>query len=30
MICDGHEIADTRCGLFANSEAAINTAFVLN
>lgn len=30
MICDGYEIADLRCGLFVNSEAAINTAFVLN
>ncbi len=30
MICDGYEIGDKRCGLFINSEAAINTAFVLN
>ncbi|MBW4654908.1 MAG: NAD(P)/FAD-dependent oxidoreductase [Kaiparowitsia implicata GSE-PSE-MK54-09C] len=30
MICDGYEIADTRCGLFVNSEGNINTAFVLN
>lgn len=30
MICDGYEMADTKCGLFVNSEAAINTAFVLN
>lgn len=30
MICDGYEMADKRCGLFVNSEAAINTAFVLN
>jgi thioredoxin reductase (NADPH) len=30
MICDGYEMADKRCGLFVNSEANINTAFVLN
>lgn len=30
MICDGYEMADKRCGLFVNTEAAINTAFVLN
>ncbi|MEE3717040.1 NAD(P)/FAD-dependent oxidoreductase [Tumidithrix elongata RA019] len=30
MICDGYEIGDKRCGLFVGSEAAINTAFVLN
>lgn len=30
MICDGYEMADKQCGLFVNSEAAINTAFVLN
>jgi thioredoxin reductase (NADPH) len=30
MICDGYEIADRKCGLFVNTEAAINTAFVLN
>ncbi|MGG6293862.1 NAD(P)/FAD-dependent oxidoreductase [Leptolyngbya sp. AN02str] len=30
MICDGYEIADTRCGLFVNTEGNINTAFVLN
>ncbi|MBE9177075.1 NAD(P)/FAD-dependent oxidoreductase [Oculatella sp. LEGE 06141] len=30
MICDGYEIANKRCGLFVNSEKAINTAFVLN
>ncbi|XGV95867.1 MAG: NAD(P)/FAD-dependent oxidoreductase [Leptolyngbya sp. BL-A-14] len=30
MICDGYEIADKQCGLFVSSEAAINTAFVLN
>lgn len=30
MICDGYEMADLKCGLFVNSEAAINTAFVLN
>jgi thioredoxin reductase (NADPH) len=30
MICDGYEMVDKRCGLFVNSEAAINTAFVLN
>ncbi|HEY9906158.1 MAG TPA: NAD(P)/FAD-dependent oxidoreductase [Thermosynechococcaceae cyanobacterium] len=30
MICDGYEISNLRCGLFVNSEAAINTAFVLN
>ncbi|MBD2058999.1 NAD(P)/FAD-dependent oxidoreductase [Oculatella sp. FACHB-28] len=30
MICDGYEIADLKCGLFVNTEAAINTAFVLN
>ncbi|HEY9660848.1 MAG TPA: NAD(P)/FAD-dependent oxidoreductase, partial [Allocoleopsis sp.] len=30
MICDGYEMADKRCGLFVGSEAAINTAFVLN
>lgn len=30
MICDGYEIADKQCGLFVNSEGAINTAFVLN
>ncbi|NJO72992.1 MAG: NAD(P)/FAD-dependent oxidoreductase [Leptolyngbyaceae cyanobacterium RM1_406_9] len=30
MICDGYEIADRKCGLFVNAEAAINTAFVLN
>lgn len=30
MICDGWEMADRKCGLFVNSEAAINTAFVLN
>ncbi len=30
MICDGYEMADKRCGLFVNTENAINTAFVLN
>jgi thioredoxin reductase (NADPH) len=30
LICDGYEIADRQCGLFVNTEAAINTAFVLN
>ncbi len=30
MICDGYEMADRKCGLFVNTEAAINTAFVLN
>lgn len=30
MICDGYEMADKQCGLFVNTEAAINTAFVLN
>lgn len=30
LICDGYEMADKHCGLFVNSEAAINTAFVLN
>lgn len=30
MICDGYEMADKRCGLFVNTESAINTAFVLN
>jgi thioredoxin reductase (NADPH) len=30
MICDGYEMADKRCGLFVNTEGAINTAFVLN
>lgn len=30
LICDGYEMADKRCGLFAGSEGAINTAFVLN
>lgn len=30
LICDGYEIADRKCGLFVNTEAAINTAFVLN
>lgn len=30
MICDGYEIADKKCGLFVNTESAINTAFVLN
>lgn len=30
LICDGHEIKDTKCGLFVGSEGAINTAFVLN
>ncbi|HEY9749946.1 MAG TPA: NAD(P)/FAD-dependent oxidoreductase [Allocoleopsis sp.] len=30
MICDGYEMADKKCGLFVASEAAINTAFVLN
>jgi thioredoxin reductase (NADPH) len=30
MICDGYEMADKRCGLFINTEGAINTAFVLN
>ena len=30
MICDGYEIADKQCGLFVETEAAINTAFVLN
>ena len=30
MICDGYEMADKQCGLFVASEAAINTAFVLN
>jgi len=30
LICDGYEMADKKCGLFVNSEAAINTAFVLN
>ena len=30
MICDGYEMGDLRCGLFVNTEAAINTAFVLN
>lgn len=30
LICDGYEMADKRCGLFVNTEGAINTAFVLN
>ena len=30
LICDGYEMADTKCGLFVGSEGAINTAFVLN
>ncbi|MBD2090836.1 NAD(P)/FAD-dependent oxidoreductase [Microcoleus sp. FACHB-1515] len=30
MICDGYEMADLKCGLFVNTENAINTAFVLN
>ncbi|NJK53622.1 MAG: NAD(P)/FAD-dependent oxidoreductase [Leptolyngbyaceae cyanobacterium SU_3_3] len=30
MICDGYEMGDKKCGLFVNTEAAINTAFVLN
>ncbi|NJO42525.1 MAG: NAD(P)/FAD-dependent oxidoreductase [Cyanobacteria bacterium CRU_2_1] len=30
MICDGYEMSDKLCGLFVGSEAAINTAFVLN
>lgn len=30
LICDGYEMADKKCGLFVGSEAAINTAFVLN
>lgn len=30
MICDGYEMGDKRCGLFVNTEGAINTAFVLN
>lgn len=30
MICDGYDMADQKCGLFVNSESAINTAFVLN
>ncbi|NDJ16875.1 NAD(P)/FAD-dependent oxidoreductase [Myxacorys almedinensis] len=30
MICDGYDMADQKCGLFVNSEAAIHTAFVLN
>jgi thioredoxin reductase (NADPH) len=30
LICDGYEMADKCCGLFVNSENAINTAFVLN
>jgi thioredoxin reductase (NADPH) len=30
LICDGYEMADKRCGLFVNSEGAINTAFVLS
>ncbi|MBW4419276.1 MAG: NAD(P)/FAD-dependent oxidoreductase [Myxacorys californica WJT36-NPBG1] len=30
LICDGYDMADQKCGLFVNSEAAINTAFVLN
>ncbi len=30
LICDGYEIADQRCGLFAGTEGAIHTAFVLN
>ena len=30
LICDGHEMADKKCGLFVGSEGAINTAFVLN
>ncbi|NJL20830.1 MAG: NAD(P)/FAD-dependent oxidoreductase [Leptolyngbyaceae cyanobacterium SM1_3_5] len=30
MICDGWEMADLKCGLFVNTENAINTAFVLN
>lgn len=30
MICDGYEIADKKCGLFVDSNGAINTAFVLN
>jgi thioredoxin reductase (NADPH) len=30
MICDGYEMANKRCGLFASSEGQINTAFVLN
>ena len=30
MICDGYEMGDKQCGLFVGTEAAINTAFVLN
>ncbi len=30
LICDGYEMADKQCGLFVNSESAIQTAFVLN
>jgi thioredoxin reductase (NADPH) len=30
LICDGYEMVDKQCGLFVNSEGAINTAFVLN
>lgn len=30
LICDGYEMADKKCGLFVNTESAINTAFVLN
>lgn len=30
LICDGYEMADKQCGLFVNTEGAINTAFVLN
>ncbi|HIK56648.1 MAG TPA: NAD(P)/FAD-dependent oxidoreductase [Synechococcales cyanobacterium M55_K2018_004] len=30
MICDGYEMMDRKCGLFVNTESAINTAFVLN
>jgi thioredoxin reductase (NADPH) len=30
MICDGYEMVNKRCGLFVNSESAINTAFVLH
>ncbi len=30
LICDGYEMANKRCGLFVNTEGAINTAFVLN
>ncbi|WP_421659411.1 NAD(P)/FAD-dependent oxidoreductase [Leptothermofonsia sp. ETS-13] len=30
LICDGYEMVDKKCGLFVNTESAINTAFVLN